>query len=709
MKLNIKKIFATIYKPAILYAAISCSVMAGESRSANIYVPAAPSFIAIDLEEKSLAKYKEDIETYRKSGTAFLSGGKKSTYYGKITYKINKNKVTCGAKFKINGDYNDHIDFENKTASLNVSVEKNCDGAGYRQFKLLLPKSRNDENEVFWTVLLQYYDVLAPYTRRSYVSLDGLTYPVLFQEKINKDFVERNGIRDFPILEIDEEQLWIIRNLWARDADVNKLKKRNDVFAEFGFSLPSSKYNPSLVDSTYYKVDEKSYLENDTKIKVANIGIAGLSNPDRVILQNDFFEKVNGLYAKHALLWHNRKFLYNPYINSYIPIYYDGNVSFGESTCNDLSEVSGDIPLEIAEQFANRTFGNKITPEMFCAYKRVSFYSYMRSDDYKKIFLSQRDAYFVPSVRSLKSGIDGIRLPFSYYKNETMYLDVQNKNIQKLKFKDQVKALAGELYVEIDGYSLPVVNLGAVDATANNEVSIIDTPGEYNYTVTDGRTMYLYFENDAGRKLNLKSINNGRFVLSGSFNTGDIINLVGQSEPSIHGLRYNDKMLTGCSTFINARFMGLTVYSDVFGCEDSINIIDSIGLIDSIEIKNAYADALDFDSSKVNVSSVVVENAGNDCLDISYGVYHFNNATLTNCSDKGVSVGEHSRIVAEGVKVINSNIGVAVKDSSSAYINGADFSNVSDCSLIYSKKSRFIDGINAKIIGNCNGYKYIVN
>ena len=38
----------------------------------------------------------------------------------------------------------------------------------------------------------------------------------------------------------------------------------------------------------------------------------------------DNFDQLNRRYADHGLVWHNRKFIYDPIYNNYLPIYFDG-------------------------------------------------------------------------------------------------------------------------------------------------------------------------------------------------------------------------------------------------------------------------------------------------------------------------------------------------------------------------------------------------
>lgn len=73
----------------------------------------------------------------------------------------------------------------------------------------------------------------------------------------------------------------------------------------------------------------------------------------------------------------------------------------------------------------------------------------------------------------------------------------------------------------------------------------------------------------------------------------------------------------------------------------------------------------------------------------SYGSYKILEANLSSCGDKGMSVGEKSKIYVEKLVTESSNIGVAVKDSSRADINFFKSTNDSFCISSYRKKQEF--------------------
>ena len=71
-----------------------------------------------------------------------------------------------------------------------------------------------------------------------------------------------------------------------------------------------------------------------------------------------------------------------------------------------------------------------------------------------------------------------------------------------------------------------------------------------------------------------------------------------------------------------------------------------------ININNSKYDALDIDFSKIKVDNTIINNAKNDCIDLSSGNYEFNIINISNCEDKGISVGEKSLAKFNSVKIL---------------------------------------------------------
>jgi len=110
-----------------------------------------------------------------------------------------------------------------------------------------------------------------------------------------------------------------------------------------------------------------------------------------------------------------------------------------------------------------------------------------------------------------------------------------------------------------------------------------------------------------------------------------------------------------------------------------------------------------FEFSNISINKLEVLSAGNDCLDVSGGSYSIIEALLSQCKDKGLSVGEGSILNANLVSISNSLIGISAKDSS--FVNVTDFksSSITLCAEVKQKKQEF-GGANLTIRkNNCLG------
>ena len=169
--------------------------------------------------------------------------------------------------------------------------------------------------------------------------------------------------------------------------------------------------------------------------------------------------------------------------------------------------------------------------------------------------------------------------------------------------------------------------------------------------------------------------------------------------------KMNSHGMTGCVNFFNIEFDNSQIFSTDGLCEDSINLVNSYGLINLIDIKNASADGLDVDFSDIQINKLIINLAYNDCVDFSKGKYNIFNIELSDCSDKGISVGEESILQLKKGIVNNSEIGIASKDSSIAKIDNIIFKNVDTCFSSYNKKQEFYGSVLKVLNSRCENYE----
>ena len=109
-------------------------------------------------------------------------------------------------------------------------------------------------------------------------------------------------------------------------------------------------------------------------------------------------------------------------------------------------------------------------------------------------------------------------------------------------------------------------------------------------------------------------------------------------------------------------------------------------------MENSISDAVDMDFSNLNIKKILIDNSFNDCLDLSYGNYNINNLIVNKCGDKGLSVGEKSKLKVDNFFSKNTMMAVASKDSSIVNLDSTQIQNTKICFAAYRKKQEFSGG-----------------
>jgi len=158
----------------------------------------------------------------------------------------------------------------------------------------------------------------------------------------------------------------------------------------------------------------------------------------------------------------------------------------------------------------------------------------------------------------------------------------------------------------------------------------------------------------------------------------------GLSNPSHGGWE-----LTGAVTFYESDVkIDSCRFSDSTS-EDGLNIIRSNFSIKKSFFDKTFSDALDVDFGKGEIISTSFIDCGNDAIDISGSFVEIRDVFVNGAGDKGLSVGEGSKVTAKTVEIINTVTAVASKDMSDLNVNNI---KISDCKIgfsVYQKKTEF--------------------
>ena len=156
--------------------------------------------------------------------------------------------------------------------------------------------------------------------------------------------------------------------------------------------------------------------------------------------------------------------------------------------------------------------------------------------------------------------------------------------------------------------------------------------------------------------------------------------------------------LSGCLNIYDSKINDLKILTKNTKCEDAVNFVRTEGAIADLKIENSLFDGLDADFSNLIIKNIEVKKSGNDCLDFSYGKYNLYQLNLSNCEDKGVSIGEGSNLTLNEFVIKDSIIGIASKDSAIVNSKNGLIQNVDKCLSLYKKnKNSMEDFLNIKI------------
>ena len=148
--------------------------------------------------------------------------------------------------------------------------------------------------------------------------------------------------------------------------------------------------------------------------------------------------------------------------------------------------------------------------------------------------------------------------------------------------------------------------------------------------------------------------------------------------------------LTGCVTFYNSDVNIKDTTFNNLQCEDSLNIVHSAFRMFNVGIYYSNSDAMDSDFSRGIIENSEVKYSGNDGFDFSGSNIKMNKISLSNISDKAISVGEKTVLSGHDINIQRAGVGIASKDLSSANLQNIQFDGISGSALItYIKKKEY--------------------
>ena len=688
------------------------------------------------------------------SNTRFIPNYLKKKF--KASIQVNYEDGTfCNLSGRIrhSGDAKDHIGL--KDNSIIQSLDINLDHGnikGITKFKLFKPDARGVlEDVVIQTQILRDFGYLAPRSAKVNVRVNETESIMLFQEKAAKELLEFNNRREGPIFEGDQKYFFKLvqdipdNNLsnWSVGTPILRNKSMKVMLAK---STNSRVVNRGIVQKEIYLKslnklnliylywanrfqDEKNnYFFFDYDLDNELLGFFDKKNIIKLDKYNLLMQATN---SHHALGPDARKFYWNAIENYYEPINYDANPDIDRETPTTTS-VNLRLPtskfyeqsfdeLEINLKNINIQILNKKIATNGLNLSEIELKNKVNKilKNLKKIQINYFDTINDEIISHNKfKPIKNILSKFNNVLNEIdpnallIKHDEKDNRLQKCKIflkecknllinDDQLTSLLeGELKIDDTNYQY----LGQ-----NFDIKFLTENQGYEKKLNLGKTSIFYEkgidvqldEDSKVIKINQNQAGAKIYFINGELKNYTIIYQgldITKGENNFNLLEFpknypiDNLGLTGCLSFINLEVNKVNIQANNSSCEDTVNFINSKGQVNNIKIQNSFSDALDVDFSEMTFNNVNITNAFNDCVDFSSGNYNLKNLQLENCGDKGLSIGEKSKINLESIDIKNANVGVATKDSSVLYLKNATMNNLKTCVSAYNKKQEFFGG-----------------
>ena len=666
------------------------------------------------------------------------------------------------AQIRLNGDWGDHLrpgpkGFE---TSLDVRLQSGHI-AGIIHFKLFVPETRNGDNEIFATALASEVGLLSPRTFFVEADVNGMETRYLLQEKFRNEFLEQNQIPESPIFQGDERfGLSWTKYKDSEDVQANgslfwMYRLSNPHFAEFGPIARAiteeglSRLNQASAQATGGSEAARAFDQATRQVAAAagTARIAGiLGEIDLPILGDSTGNTTNEVMKYTALLLamgedggffhglarNNQRFVYDPWLGTVRPIYYDGNVSLLDNNPGSLDQIRSRVKNLIGYNEPVTLFAPAIAKaadalrQDLASIDLQSFSTRLSGkgveiDDrdlqelieaggvidrrLKKIASSAGQATSDHLVAELFSGLhdESISLVFGSHpagRFTACVLGTRECRPLSLSPAEQVSLLRGRLSVdEVDylfiGNSYSSYRDGRLQPDWLAEgwrhqalvgSTTLSTNQAFDIRIDPTRRILeLVASWPEARAVIWNGTLDGWTVV---FEGADLSNQTDRTDTE----RYDHRGITGCLTFRDIQLLDVSAVSRRGDCEDGIHFLRATGNLALIDVSDATSDAVDMDFSELSVTDLVVTRAGNDCLDVSAGTYTVSAVRLRACADKGISVGESARSEFGVLLVVDAAVGIASKDSAFSRVQHAVFEDVDVCATVYRKKQAFDGG-----------------
>ena len=670
--------------------------------------------------------------------------------YTKATIQVkNKYGFNCilKAEIKPHGDLTDHYralrpgyDEMYKIPSIKVKLtEGNI--FGIVEFRLLVPNTRREGNEIFVTTLMQELGFYAPRTTYVNLNYDMKNYKFLFQEKLNKEFLENNSLQEGIFFAGDERFSFKYENISIKKGKI--IQEKEIGISKFRVTESNFlKKNNIFVDSSALVLESLNISSHFYSSRIKQSLLIDYYTSQKGQINEKLFENIPefdaimyAIGAKHGLSRDDRRFYYDFLYQKLIPIYNDGSSELFSNDKFDSSNIYNSLKLQLKKNLQITNSAQEGSINALKKINKIKLNKFRKILDDRGFQISQVELQSVfnlikdnlkiliniksdnilnvtnsnqHELRNIKAVNKNIKASY-LFKNKNDYLKcdllIEKCNKFKLSSKKLLLALKQNLN---DKKGNPIIFLGNLESFYKLKKK--DDKKKNDLYIHDDFNLRLVGEIDFEINKELKKITftsnkpNTRAVFFKSNLKNWNLEFIDQNNDNISIISRDANNLSGCLNIYDSMVENLTISTKNTKCEDAVNLVRTRGSISKLIINKSSFDGIDADFSTLSLQNVKITNAGNDCMDFSYGNYILKNLTLFDCGDKAVSVGEGSDLIINDFMIKKSAVGIASKDNAKVNSSKGIINNVDKCFSLYKKKQEFNGGFIQYRDFNCNKY-----
>lgn len=275
--------------------------------------PAELHRIDLTLSENSYTHLK------KKRDLAFERGLLKTESDSWVKGTMIANGDTSKIKIRLKGDWLDHL--KDDKWSFRIKMKDNH-FKNVQEFSLQRPETRHFMSEYVFHEFLLGQQLLTTSYDFVTVFLNGERLGVYaFEEHFTKELIEHKGYREGPLFRFSEDGFWNLQHF----------EKQTDTNVDFQYpTFMASEIRPYEKKKTYKdSVKRRMFLQGRDQLEAFRQGKVQFSEVFNVRKEAKLFALADVFQAHHGLIWHNRRFYFNPMTSQLESVFFDAFMKEG--------------------------------------------------------------------------------------------------------------------------------------------------------------------------------------------------------------------------------------------------------------------------------------------------------------------------------------------------------------------------------------------